>query len=90
MARVESTKKAVARKAAAKMVPSQKAPALEDGIHDVEYGLTIEYKGKKGTFWPKMGGKIVPRPNETPTEARARLVEWVMDGLNEQIEEFES
>ena len=61
-----------------------------EGIHDLEYSLTYEYRHpQRGSFWVKFGAKIDPREGETADEAKGRLSSFVIESVNEQIAEID-
>lgn len=82
-------RRVVKRSAAARSIPAP-PPLLDEG-DPIEYGLTVEYKHpRKGSYWPKMATTVRIRPGETPEEAKARAVQFVTQGIDEQIAEIMS
>lgn len=51
-----------------------------------EFSITVEVRPKRsGTVWIKGGGTTTVRPSETGDDARRRLHEFVMEGVNAQV-----
>lgn len=71
------------RKPRPEKIPSR--DALDPGDL-IEFSTTVEVKPKRsGSVWIKGGGTTSVRPSESALEARTRLEEFVMEGVNAQV-----
>lgn len=68
-------------------VAPKKAAALDEG-DSVEFSMTAYVKrAGKGEFWIKCGAQTTVRPGEAPDDAVGRLHAYVIENLEQQIEE---
>ena len=75
-----SEAKRVVRKPRPEVIPSR--DALDPGDL-IEFSITVEVRPKgSGNVWIKGGGTTSVRPSENALDARRRLEDFVMEGVN--------